>query len=99
MQPDGRAYINEMHLDEKDPITTRLLFSILCSGMIILTPIQQDLLGGFFSNKIKCPVHTYRIKYAMSSSGIYIEINDALRKLRHHFKSHGIRNLADFCAI
>jgi hypothetical protein len=86
-----------MLLDERDLITTPLIQQILFFGMAGLTPIQQDLLGGFFLARIKAPMHCFKLRYAMSSAEIHAEIGDAFAALRHHFKRCGISRSADFC--
>jgi hypothetical protein len=87
-----------MLLDEKDPITTGLILTILCSGMAGLTPTQKDILSGFFLHKIKAPMRCFTVKYAMSSQDVHSQIEHALAELRQHFESNGIMGTADFCA-
>jgi hypothetical protein len=86
-------------LDERDSITTPLVLAILNSGMAALTPIQQELLSGFFLAKISAPMRCFKAKYSMSSLEVQAEIGDALAALRRHFDSQGIAHPADFCTM
>jgi hypothetical protein len=85
-------------LNERDAITTPLIQQILCAAVADLSPIQRDLIDGFFLAKIKAPMHCFKLKYSMSSIVVGAEIGDALVRLHQHFRNHGITLLRDFCA-